>query len=381
MYGIIISLGILSSLLVGERLAKQSKLDLDIFWGSSLWAIVGGVVGARIYHVVEYWSLYAVNPVTMLYIHRGGLGIYGAILGGALSLVIYFKLKKQKFIDFLDLSAVVIPLGQAIGRWGNFVNKEILGSPTSQPWGMYVPPKYRPAHLINNDMYHPVFLYESLLDIMLFIGLLLLYRRKSMLRKNSPKQKPLYSLEGFFTLAYLIGYGLIRFSTEFVRLESWVAGGINIAQVISIGVVVLGVMGLFLIAKRPKHFIMLSSINGILISFYLAYKKLLNEPLLCGLSQGCDIVQHSKYSTLLGVPLGLWGVLFYFAIFIVFYYNKGKYLGFLRKFLILWGLLFSIYLTYLEIFTIKAVCLWCLSSFVNIILITKVYFLFVDREK
>ena len=251
MYGIIISFGILASLLVGERLVRQKNLDLDVFWGSSLWAIVGGVVGARIYHVVEFWSFYSQDPVTVLFIHKGGLGIYGAILGGIISLVTYFKFKKQSFIDYLDLSAVVIPLGQSIGRWGNYVNMEVLGSPTDLPWGMFVPPKYRPEHLANNDIFHPIFLYESLLDIMLFFCLLLLYRRKTMLEKNGTFRKPLYSLKGFFTLAYITSYGLIRFSTEFVRLESWAVNGINIAQAVSLLFVFIGVMGIYRIANSP----------------------------------------------------------------------------------------------------------------------------------
>jgi len=251
MYGIIISSGILISLLVGERLIKKSDLNTDLYWGSSLWIIIGGVAGARFFHVLEYWEHYALEPITTLFIHNGGLRIYGGILGGILSLIIFFKLKKKKFIKYLDVSAVVIPLGQAIGRWGNFVNKEILGTPTNLPWGMYVPPKYRPEHLINNDIYHPIFLYESLLDIMLFFVLLLLYQRKTVLQKTNSKQKPLYSLKGFFTLAYIAGYGLIRFSTEFVRLDPWTINGINIAQVISLFFVFIGILGVYYISNSP----------------------------------------------------------------------------------------------------------------------------------
>ena len=251
MYGIIISSGILIGLLVGESLVKKNKLDLNLYWGSSLWTIVGGVVGARVFHVLEHWDLYVGNPITMLFIHNGGLRIYGGILGGVLCMLLYFKLKKQKFIDYLDVSAVVIALGQGIGRWGNFVNKEILGLPTNLPWGMYVPPSYRPTQFINNDIFHPIFLYESLLDIMLFFTLLLLYRRKTVLQKSGEKQKPMYSLKGFFTLAYITGYGAIRFSIEFIRLETWTINGINVAQVISLLFVFAGIVGLRLVSNSP----------------------------------------------------------------------------------------------------------------------------------
>lgn len=379
MYGIIISLGILASLLTAERLAKKRGMNLDLFWGSSLWLIIGGVAGARIYYVIEHWDVFSQHPITALFIHRGGLGIFGAVLGGALSLLIYFRTKKRHFLDFLDLSAVVIPLGQAIGRWGNFVNKELFGPPTDLPWGMFVPPQHRPAMYRYNDVFHPLFLYESLLDILLFFALLLLYQRKTMLDKSKSKSKPIYALKGFFTLAYLIGYGIIRFSTEFIRLQTWVINGVNITQLISASLVAAGVIGLFLLAKKPKKLIIIASINGFLISSYLVFKNFADAPLLCGASRGCDVVQQSKYSTLLGIPVSLWGLLYYTLLFGIFYYNKGKYLKLTRTIWVLWGFLFSSFLTALEIFVIHAYCIWCLASFINIILISTLYLFYKER--
>jgi len=250
MYGIIVASGILISLLVGEKLAKDKKLDTDVYWSSSLWAIIGGVVGARLYHVVDFREAYTSNPITILFIHNGGTGIYGALLGAAISLIVYFKFTKKDIFEYFDLAAVVIPLGQAIGRWGNFANMEILGKPTNLPWGMYVPLKYRPPYLIYNDMFHPIFLYESLLDILLFFVLLLLYRRKIVLEKIKSKQKPTYALKGFFTLLYMVGYGLIRFSLEFVRLESWFYYSINVAQFVSLIFITLGIFGLYKITRK-----------------------------------------------------------------------------------------------------------------------------------
>jgi len=252
MYGIIVASAILISLLVGEKLAKDNKLDTNTFWSSSLWVIIGGVVGARAYHVIDYWDVYAANPIAILFIHNGGLGIYGALLGGAMSLVVYFRSIKEDIFGYLDLAAVVIPLGQAVGRWGNFVNMEILGTPTDLPWGMFVPPKYRPQHLIYNDIFHPVFLYESLLDIVLFFVLLLLYRRKIMLSKTSNEPKPAFALKGFFTLLYITGYGLIRFSLEFIRLETWHIQNINVAQMISLIFIFCGIFGIYKITANAK---------------------------------------------------------------------------------------------------------------------------------
>lgn len=250
MYGIIVSLGILSSLLVGERIAIDKKLDTNVFWSSSLWAIVGGVVGARLYHVVDYIEIYAKNPIAILFIHHGGLGIYGALIGGAIGFITYLTMTNKDVWEYLDVFAIVIPLGQAIGRWGNFANMEILGKPTHLPWGMHVPLASRPPHLIYNDVYHPIFLYESLLDILLFFVLLLLYQRKNMLKKSKPEHKPLYALKGFFTLTYLVGYGTVRFSLEFIRLGSWYISGVNVAQGFSFLFISIGILGLFLLNKH-----------------------------------------------------------------------------------------------------------------------------------
>jgi len=244
---------------------------------------------------------------------------------------------------------------------------------------MFVPPQNRPSMYRYNDIFHPLFLYESLLDILLFFVLLLLYRRKSLLEKTKSKTKPLYSLRGFFTLAYITGYGLIRFPTEFLRVQTWIINGINITQTISLFLIACGIIGLFLIAKKPKKLVLAGSVNGMIISSYLFYKKIVGGSLICGVSKGCDIVQQSKYSTLLGIPVSLLGIIYYIVLFGLIYHNKGKYLKLTRKVWVFWGLLFSVSLTLLEIFVIKAYCVWCLASFVNIILISSVYIFYKER--
>ncbi len=119
-----------------------------------------------------------------------------------------------------------------------------------------------------------------------------------------------------------------------------------------------------------KKTLLTFSTIGILISAYLAYSKLTNNPLICGLSNGCDIVQSSKYSLFLGIPLGIWGMGYYFGLFTAFYAEE---LSKFRWIMIIWGLLFSIYLTAIEAFVLYAYCLWCLGSLVNIIIITAIY--------
>ena len=256
MYGLIVSFAIFISLNAAEKLATKSKLDINVLWRSSLWAIVAGVVGARLYHVIDFAYYYGQNPLSILFVHKGGLGIYGALIGGAIGF--YFSLKssvkgkKASLVDYFDVTAIVIPLGQAIGRWANLANKELFGVPTNLPWGLYVPPELRPIEYINNDIYHPIFLYESFLDILLFFVLLLLFRRKSVFAKNSNPKNPLFSLSGFFTLTYMIGYGFIRFSLEFLRINPWEILGINVAQGFSITFILVGIFGLLNLRKSSK---------------------------------------------------------------------------------------------------------------------------------
>lgn len=124
-----------------------------------------------------------------------------------------------------------------------------------------------------------------------------------------------------------------------------------------------------------KKILLILSLVGIIISAYLFYAKLSDNPLICGGSHGCDAVQKSRYSTLLGMPLGFWGMGYYFVLFTSFYIATTRKIDIFRKVLIFWGILFSLYLTYLEAFIIDAFCLWCLGSFANIILITLINFL------
>lgn len=129
-----------------------------------------------------------------------------------------------------------------------------------------------------------------------------------------------------------------------------------------------------------KNVLLILSTIGILISAYLLYAKLTDNPLICGGSHGCDAVQKSRYSTLLGMPLGFWGMGYYFTLFVAFYITTTRKINIFRIFMLVWGLLFSLYLTYLEAFVIKAYCLWCLGSFATIILITLTYFLLEENR-
>lgn len=222
MYGFLVSFGILSALLISEKIAKREKRNIDLLWEMSFWVIIVGVIGARLYHVLDYLPYYLENPIKIFLIWHGGLGIIGGLLFGFLTSIIYLKIKRQDVMSWLDILVVGIPLAQAIGRWGNFFNKELYGIKTNLPWGIYEKELgYR---------VHPLFLYESLLNLILFFILL---KTKGRLGTR------------FFI--YLAGYSVIRFFLEFLRDRTWIVYNLNVAQVISI--LILGVSTYFLTKK------------------------------------------------------------------------------------------------------------------------------------
>ena len=126
MYGIIISLSILVSCFLAERIALKKGKNIEVFWGAVFWVILFGVVGARLYHVIDLWEYYLAFPVRIFMIWQGGLGIIGGLVGGVAALVVYLKTKGEDVLEWLDIAALVLPLGQIIGRWGNVFNRELL---------------------------------------------------------------------------------------------------------------------------------------------------------------------------------------------------------------------------------------------------------------
>ena len=224
-YGFLIGLGMLAGAGVCARMAGLVKLKAEDVWDGLLWMVGGGVVGARLYHVVDYWQYYMTNPGEILAIWHGGLGIFGGILGGAIGLWLYTK-SRVKFLKLADLASLGLPIGQAIGRWGNFVNQELYGKPTSLPWGIYIEPEKRLLEVLEYERFQPLFLYESLWSLGVFVALYWLVKKgKIKLGK------------GKLFVTYLGLYGFGRFWLEFLRIEAWEIYGVNVAQVISVGLV------------------------------------------------------------------------------------------------------------------------------------------------
>jgi phosphatidylglycerol:prolipoprotein diacylglycerol transferase len=240
-YGVIIMLGALAAAWLASVEAKRRGLKGDIVWDALLWVLLGGIVGARLWHIFTptpsdiaaqiTTRFYLTHPLDALAVWRGGLGIPGAVIGGAVALYFYCRAKKLNFAVWTDIAAPAVALGQAIGRWGNFVNQELYGGPTTLPWGIHIDSALNyPA----GTRFHPLFLYESIYSFLNVIFLLWLGRRY----ENK-------LLPGDIFLTYLITYPIGRFLLEFLRLNAAMVGGININQTIMLIVAVSAAALLF----------------------------------------------------------------------------------------------------------------------------------------
>lgn len=244
-YGILIAGAVILCILLATREAKQFGLNPDFVMDNFLVLIPSMIIGARLYYVIFSWDMYKNDLLSIFDTRKGGLAFYGGVIGGLLGFLIMHLVKKKKFEPFLDFIVVYVPLGQAIGRLGNFMNQEAFGTNTTLPWGMISngTKDYLSAHpeLGQNPSLpvHPTFLYE-------FIGNLILF---FILRRFRRQNKIPYGT----VAAYFIGYGLIRFFVEGIRTDSLYIGstGIRASQLLSALMVVAGIV--YLIVLRNKR--------------------------------------------------------------------------------------------------------------------------------
>ena len=249
-YGVIIMIGVLLAGWLATKLAVKYGQNPDIVWDALPWILIVGIIGARIWHVLtpsasllsRGWNSYSYfkNPIEILTIWNGGLGIPGAIMGGSLALYFYCRKTKVNYALFMDILAPGLALGQAVGRWGNFINQELYGAPSNLPWAITIDPAYRLPAYQNVATYHPLFLYESLWNLM-NMGLLLWIGKKF-----SEILKP-----GDIMLTYLIVYPLGRFMLEFLRLDTSPVAGLNANQTL-MGITALAASIALLIRLRNR---------------------------------------------------------------------------------------------------------------------------------
>lgn len=275
-YGIILVLAMLVAAWVAARLARRDGRDPDHVWGALTWAIIPAILGARLWFILfppasltagcfdeveaticqnTMWFLQTENITNLqngpFAIWNGGLGIFGAVIGGFLGAYIYFRRNNLPLGPWADIAGVTIPLGQAIGRWANFVNQELYGTVTNLPWGISIDAAHRvepydnlveyPASGPEAVVFHPLFLYESLWSILAFVVLLQVFQRY---RK--------YLVPGDLFLLYVMQYGVIRFLLEFLRAEPAFLPGTttNSSQTTTIIMFVVA-LAFFLYRHRP----------------------------------------------------------------------------------------------------------------------------------
>jgi phosphatidylglycerol:prolipoprotein diacylglycerol transferase len=227
-YGFIIMAGAVLAAWLASREVKRRGQDPELVWDLLIWLLIAGIVGARLWHVFFPTKdsglttmYYFTHPLDLLNTRRGGLGIPGAVIGGAIALFFYARKHKLNFLEWIDIAAPAVALGQAVGRWGNYFNQELYGAPTNLPWKIFIDPEHRLRGFEQYEYFHPLFLYESLWNLGNMFLLIWLSRR------HSGWLKP-----GDIFLVYLIVYPAGRFLLDFLRLDIAVVGSVNINQMI-----------------------------------------------------------------------------------------------------------------------------------------------------
>jgi phosphatidylglycerol:prolipoprotein diacylglycerol transferase len=259
-YAVIILLGALIGGYIAATEARRRGENPDVVWDGLIIVIFAGIIGARLYHVFSTpagctenvpvcgWPWYRNHPLDIvLRIRDGGLGIFGAVLGGLVAVIIYGRRRKLPILKYLDIAAPALIVGQAIGRWGNFVNQELYGPPTDLPWGIAIDAAHRTYEYVDlatfpeaTTRFHPLFLYESMLNLLGFVVLIVASRRLANRLKD-----------GDLILLYAMWYSAVRIFVESYRFDAWTSiGNIPTASLISIAV---GLAALAILVIRHRR--------------------------------------------------------------------------------------------------------------------------------
>jgi phosphatidylglycerol:prolipoprotein diacylglycerol transferase len=271
-YGLLIVSGALAAAYIATIEARRKGEDPDHAWNLLIWTLILGILGARLYHVLSsppgasrgfnyYFVEHPFTNITLfgatipfpsaLLIWEGGIGIYGAVVGGVLAIFIYTYRHHLNLWRWLDIVAPGMLLAQAIGRWGNYFNQELYGPPTNLPWGIKItnvnqriPPYNDLTKYPLDTTFHPDFLYESLWNLIGFALLMWLGRKYS--RKI---------LDGDIFSLYLIWYPLGRLWVEALRPDAWTLGGIPAAQIVSIAAILVGIGLIYFRHRYPTKLV------------------------------------------------------------------------------------------------------------------------------
>lgn len=252
-YGVFIGLGVLAGVLAAVHEARRSGQNEDIYWDFVLYALFFSVLGARLYYVVFSWELYKDDLWSILNIRQGGLAIYGGVIAAFLTAAVYCRVRKISFLQMADTGVIGLVLGQAIGRWGNFMNREAFGEYTDGLFAMRLPVEAVRSweitesiseHIIEGTNYiqvHPTFLYESLWNFALFLCLFFFARHRR--------------FQGELCVLYLGGYGLGRFFIEGLRTDQLLlfSTGIPVSQLLAAALVVFALAAEVVYVGRRIH--------------------------------------------------------------------------------------------------------------------------------
>ncbi|MFW6238236.1 MAG: prolipoprotein diacylglyceryl transferase [Halanaerobiales bacterium] len=230
-YGIIITFAVLTGFILAVRESKRQSMDPEFFLDFVIYGLPAAIIGARFYFVIFQWEFYAANPAEIPAIWNGGLAIHGGILGGLIVLITLCRRRKVSFWQSVDVLAPSLVIGQAIGRWGNFINQEAFGGPVTREYISRFPEFIQRQMYIGGAYRHPAFLYESLWNVLIFL-LLLFFRRRDYIRT------------GDIFFLYIGGYSLGRFFIEGLRTDSLMVGPLRVAQFVSALAVITAIAAL-----------------------------------------------------------------------------------------------------------------------------------------
>jgi len=248
-YGLLMLIAIVAAAQIASREVERRGENSDNLWDMLFWILIPGFIGARLYYVfiqsprgAAGLGYYLNNPAEILKIWGGGIHIFGGFIFGGIALWIFTRIRRLKTPIYLDAIALSLPLAQAIGRWGNFINQELYGPPTTLPWGLRIDPDHRIppyddlSQYPESTRFQPLFLYESLWN---FLGFALLFWIS---RRFQKQLKP-----GDIALGYLIWYPLGRFFIEFLRTDSWFFPGtpFNVVHILSALAVIASSLALY----------------------------------------------------------------------------------------------------------------------------------------
>ena len=241
-YSVLIVLAIIIGMFFSLKESDKNRIGREFLYDLIFYLIPVAIIGARLYYVIFNFSLFKDNLIDILKVWEGGMAIYGSVIAAIIFIIYYCKKKDKNILLTLDTLAPYLILGQAIGRWGNFINKEAHGALTTYAYlkNMHLPNFIIEGMYINGSYYIPTFLYESLWCLLGFIILLII-------RKNNK-----YKNKGILLFSYFVWYGIGRFFIEGLRTDSLYLGIFRISQIVSIILILIGISGIIYVVRRDK---------------------------------------------------------------------------------------------------------------------------------